>query len=203
MAFEYENESLRLGKIRRTKKLSIKYKIRDQTQLHFVTFAVVEWVDALTRSIYKDVLIDSLRYCQNHKGLLLYAWCIMTNHVHLIISSLDGFKQEDILRDFKKHTSMQLIKMIRENPQESRKNWMLWIFNEAGKRNGNNKNYQFWQQDNHPIELSTNFLMDQKLAYIHNNPVEAGIVDEPESYLYSSARDYAGRKGLLDIEFIE
>ena len=183
--------------------MSIKYKIQDQTQLHFVTFAVVEWVDALTRSIYKDVLIDSLRYCQKHKGLVLYAWCIMTNHVHLVISSLDGFKQEDILRDFKKHTSKQLIKMIRENPRESRKNWMLWIFKEAGKRNGNNKNYQFWQQDNHPVELSTNFLMDQKLAYIHNNPVEAGIVDEPGSYLYSSARDYAGRKGLLDIAFIE
>ena len=127
----------------------------------------------------------------------------MTNHVHLVISSLDGIKQEDILRDFKKHTSKQLIKMIHENPRESRKNWMLWIFKEAGKRNGNNKNYQFWQQDNHPVELSTNFLMDQKLAYIHNNPVEAGIVDESGSYLYSSARDYAGRKGLLDIAFIE
>ncbi len=93
--------------------------------------------------------------------------------------------------------------MIRENPEESRKNWMLWLFKEAGKKNSNNKNYQFWRQDNHPIELSTNQLMDQKLAYIHNNPVEAGIVDEPESYLYSSARDYDGRRGLIKINFIE
>lgn len=67
----------------------------------------------------------------------------------------------------------------------------------------NNKSHQFWRQDNHPIELSTNWLMDQKLAYIHNNPVEAGIVDEPESYLYSSARDYSGRRGLIEINFIE
>ncbi|TRX44928.1 transposase [Fulvivirga sp. M361] len=183
--------------------MSVKYKIRDQTRLHFITFAVVEWVDVFTRNVYKDVLIDSLRYCQKHKGLLLYGWCIMTNHVHLIISSADGFKQEYILRDFKKHTSRQLITMIEGNLQESRKNRMLWLFKEAGKRNSNNKYYQFWQQDNHPLELSGNLLMDQKLSYLHNNPVEAGIVDEPESYLYSSARDYSGRKGFIDIEFIE
>lgn len=183
--------------------MSVKYKIRDQTKLHFVTFAVVEWVDVFTRNMYKDVVVESLQYCQKQKGLLLYAWCIMTNHIHLIISSLDGFKQEDILRDLKKHTSKQLVEMIHENAQESRKNWMLWLFSEAGKKNSNNKNYQFWQQDNHPIELSTNNLMDQKLEYIHNNPVEAGIVDRPESYLYSSARDYTGQKGLIDISFIE
>ncbi len=80
---------------------------------------------------------------------------------------------------------------------------MLWLFKEAGKSNSNNKYYQFWQQDNHPLELSGNLLIDQKLSYLHNNPVEAGIVDEPESYLYSSARDYSGRKGFIDIEFIE
>lgn len=183
--------------------MSVKYKIRDQTKLHFITFSVVEWVDVFTRNIYKEVVVESLNYCQKHKGLIVYAWCIMTNHVHLIISSQDGFKQEDILRDLKKHTSKKLIKMIKDNPQESRKNWMLWIFSEAGKRNTNNKAFQFWQQDNHPIELSSNELMDQKLAYIHNNPVVAGIVDEPENYLYSSARDYSGGKGLIEISFIE
>ncbi len=79
---------------------------------------------------------------------------------------------------------------------------MLWIFKKAGERNSNNKNYQFWRQDNHPIELSTNKIMEQRLNYLHNNPVEAGIVEEPEHYLYSSARDYAGQKGLLNVEFI-
>ncbi len=184
-------------------KLSAKYKIRDQTKLHFITFAVVEWVDVFTRRIYKNALIDSLTYCQENKGLLLYAWCIMSNHVHLIISSKEGIKQEDIIRDFKRHTSKQLLKLIEENKQESRKNWMLWIFKKAGERNSNNKNYQFWRQDNHPIELSTNKVMEQRLDYLHNNPVEAGIVEEPAHYLYSSARDYAGIKGLLTIKFIE
>jgi len=187
--------------------MSTKYKIRDQTKLHFITFAVVEWVDVFTRNIYRNVLLESFTYCQENKGLLLYAWCIMSNHMHLIISSKEGFKQEDIVRDFKKHTSKRLLKLIEENNQESRKNWSRWlsgwIFKKAGERNSNNKNYQFWRQDYHPIELSTNTIMEQRLDYLHNNPVEAGIVEEPEHYLYSSARDYAGMKGLLNIEYID
>jgi len=182
--------------------MSIKYKIRDQEKLHFLSFATVEWVDVFTRLEYKNLIVESLRYCQKEKGLLLYAWCIMTNHLHLIISSKSGVKQEDIIRDFKKHTSKQLLKMIETNDHESRKNWMLWIFKKAGEKNSNNKYYQFWRQDNHPIELSTNRMMQHRLDYLHNNPVEAGIVDEPQHYLYSSARDYCGMQGLLDIEFI-
>ncbi len=79
---------------------------------------------------------------------------------------------------------------------------MLQIFERAGKQNSNNVNYQFWRQDNHPMELQSNRFMDQKLDYLHLNPVQAGTVEMPEDYLYSSARDYAGKKGLLDIEFI-
>ncbi|WP_040495913.1 REP-associated tyrosine transposase [Fulvivirga imtechensis] len=183
--------------------MSTKYKIRDQSKLHSITFSVVEWVDVFTRNLYKDILVENLKYCQENKGLILYAWCIMTNHVHLIICSEEGYNQEDILRDFKKFTSKKLVSVIEDNNQESRKNWMLWLFRSAGEKNGNNKNHQFWQQDNHPIELSTNEMMQQRLDYIHNNPVEAGIVDNPEDYLYSSARDYAGIKGLLEVEFIQ
>ena len=79
---------------------------------------------------------------------------------------------------------------------------MLNIFKEAGIKNSNNKNYQFWLQDNHSEELYSNKFFDQKLNYIHNNPVKAGIVNNAEDFIYSSARDYAGINGLLDIEFI-
>ncbi len=82
--------------------MSTKYKIRNQEALHFVSFATVEWIDVFTRPIYKDVIIASLKYCQEKKGLILYAWCLMTNHIHMIISSEGKNKQEDILRDFKK-----------------------------------------------------------------------------------------------------
>jgi hypothetical protein len=94
------------------------------------------------------------------------------------------------------------LKLIEENTQESRRNWMMWIFKKAGERNSNNKYCQFWRQDNHPMELSTNEMMQQRLDYIHNNPVVEGLMDEPEHYVYSSARDYAGLKGMLELEHI-
>ncbi len=182
--------------------MSSKYKISDHQQPHFITFATVQWVDALSRPAYKNVIIDSLRYCQQSKGLVLHAYVIMNNHVHLIASAKNGFNLSDILRDMKKHTAKTLLKEIQNN-QESRRGWMLWLFKSAAKDNTNNKYFQFWQQDNRPIELSTNEMMDQRLEYIHQNPVAEGVVYEAEHYVYSSAIDYSGGKGLLEIEFLE
>ena len=90
----------------------------------------------------------------------------MTNHVHLIIGRNGKHRMEDILRDFKKFTSSKLIKMNGDNRQESRRDWMLKIFSAAGRQNSNNKNFHFWQQSNHPIELTDNYMMDQKLEYL-------------------------------------
>lgn len=173
------------------------YKIRNKESIHFVTFAVVEWVDVFTRREYRDILLDSIRYCQKEKGLLLHSWCIMSNHVHFIISAADSSTNSisDILRDFKKFTAKQVIKAIQEHPGESRKQWMLDVFTAAGTANSRNKAYQFWRQENHPVELYTEAFAQQKLAYIHNNPVAAGIVGKAEAYLYSSAMDYdTGKK---------
>ncbi|MBC6111948.1 transposase [Pedobacter fastidiosus] len=182
--------------------MSTKYKIRDQEQLYFVSFAVVYWLDVFVRNEYKDVVLESLCFCQKNKGLEVYAWCIMTSHVHLIIGTNDK-KMEDILRDFKSHTSTQLRKMIKDNQQESRREWLLWMMERAGNKNSNNNGFQFWQQDNHPIELWDNYMKEQKLDYLHDNPVVSGFVSKAEDYLYSSARDYCGEKGLLDIILIE
>ncbi|MBA9077967.1 REP-associated tyrosine transposase [Rufibacter quisquiliarum] len=182
--------------------MSRKYKFRDQDKLYFVSFAVVHWIDVFIRDEYRQVLLDSLTFCQEKKGLEVYAYCLMTSHVHLIIGT-HGAPMADILRDFKSFTSSQLRKAVTEHPQESRKEWMLWMMERAGGRNGNNNGFQFWQQHNHPLVLNSNFLLQQKLEYVHTNPVEAGFVDQPENYLYSSARDYAGGKGLLNVLLIE
>jgi putative transposase len=182
--------------------MSRKYKFRDNDKLYFVSFSVVYWIDVFIRNEYKDILLDSLKYCIENKKLEVYAYCIMTSHVHLIIGST-GEKMEDILRDFKRHTSTHLKKAIELNGQESRKEWMLWLMKRAGEQNGNNNDFQFWQQHNQPIELFDNNIMLQKLNYVHNNPVEVGFVSSPEDYVYSSARDYAGQKGLLEILYIQ
>ncbi|MTI39268.1 transposase [Fulvivirga lutimaris] len=179
------------------------YKFDDPEGIYFVTFTVVEWIDVFTRSEYSEIVLDSIRYCQKEKGLEVYAWVIMSNHIHLIISRNENVNDlSAIVRDFKKFTASHILKSIENNTHESRKNWMLWIFSSAGKKNKNNTNFQFWKQDNHAELLMTNKFMQQKLDYIHNNPVVAGLVDEPEYYKYSSASDYAGQKGLLKIKLL-
>ncbi|MDH5367612.1 MAG: transposase [Cyclobacteriaceae bacterium] len=180
--------------------MSNSYTINNQEGLYFVTCTVVNWVDVFTRQRYRDMLLESLEHCQQQKGLIIYSWCIMSNHMHMIVRANNG-DLSGILRDFKKYTSKKIIESIK-SASESRKEWMVNIFSKAGKENSNNKNYQFWKQDNHAEELLTNQFTKQKLDYIHHNPVVAGIVDEAELYLYSSARDYSGRKGLLHIEFV-
>ena len=178
------------------------YRIGEQNAIHYLTFATVGWVDIFSRKVYKDIVIDSLRYCIQHKGLVLYSYVIMSNHVHLIARANEGFKLSDILRDFKRHTAKQILATIHEEA-ESRREWLLKVLRNYGAQNNKNKEYQVWRQDNHPIELYTNPVIDQKIEYIHMNPVTAGIVANPEDYLYSSARNYAEMDSLIEIDNIE
>ncbi|MEO9873089.1 MAG: transposase [Ekhidna sp.] len=167
-----------------------------------MSFSTVHWIDLFVREEYKHVLIDSLKYCQKEKGLEIYAWCFMSSHLHLIIGTR-GEAMQNILRDFKSFTSRKLKDEIKGHPQESRREWILWMMERAGSKNSNNSEWQLWQQHNQPIELDTNKMLRQRLDYLHMNPVEAGFVSEPEHWNYSSAIDYAGGKGLIDICFIE
>lgn len=176
--------------------VSRKYKIYDQEDLQFLTYAVTGWVDALSRPMYKDIIVDSLAHCQREKGLLLYAWCIMSNHVHFIARSAEGGKLEDIMRDHKKFTAKKLVEAIDGNAKESRKEWMLPLLrNPAGA-------IRFWQHDLHPIWVRTPAVIERKLHYIHMNPVKEGYVAEPAHYVYSSAGAYAGLPGPLNIELL-
>ena len=178
--------------------MSRNYKFHNPEGTYFVSFAVVEWLDVFTRNEYKDIIIDSLHYCQKEKGMEIFSWCIMTNHLHLVFRSLTEKKPESILGDFKRFTSKAIVKAISDNPRESRKDFLLNQFKEAGTKSSNVKKYQFWRHDNKPIELWSNKVIDEKINYIHNNPVEQGLVFRPEDYIYSSAIDYSGEKGVLD-----
>lgn len=179
------------------------YKIRNKQEIHFISFAVVEWIDVFTRQVYKEIIIESLNYCQREKGLILHGWCIMSNHLHLLASARND-NLSDILRDFKKFTSKRIIHSIRDNERESRKDWMLNIFIKQGASNSRNSEYQFWRQDNQLKECYSPKFTIQKLNYIHNNPVKAGIVEKPEHYLYSSAQAYCNKeqKGKLEISYL-
>lgn len=163
-----------------------------------MSFAVVYWIDVFTREEYFAILTDSLDYCRKHKGMEIYAWCIMPSHVHLIFRARDN-NPSTLLKELKTYTSKQLQKAIAEHKQE-RTEWMLWLMERAGLKNSNVKHRQFWQQHNKPIELWSAAVIDQKIDYIHHNPVEAGFVSEPEHWKYSSAIDFSGGKGLLEID---
>ena len=184
--------------------MSSRYKVYDSEVPYFLTCTVVNWAEALSRPLYKNIVCESLRYCQEKKGLKLYAWVIMSNHLHLIAASQPETHLSNILRDFKKFTSFQILKAITENPQESRKEWLLDFFRFAGKHNSSNAEMQFWQQDSHPVILDKHFMAAQRLNYLHENPVRAGIVWKAEEYKYSSALDYyTSEKGMLDVTLLE
>ena len=166
------------------------YKIYDQEGQYFITCTVHQWVDVFTRRDYIDIFLDSIRFCQSNKGLEVHAWVIMSNHVHMIVSSSKG-KLSDTIRDFKKFTATKIVKAIEYNPKESRKRWLLWLLKKEG-------NIWFWEEGYHGEEIVTKEFFDSKLEYIHMNPVRAGIVEKEEEYMYSSCGDYYGtRKGLL------
>jgi REP element-mobilizing transposase RayT len=176
------------------------YLIKDQEKLYFATLQVVEWVDIFSRKMYRDIIIESIKYCQEHKKLEIFAYVIMSNHIHLLARSGIG-DLSGTLRDFKSFTSKEILKLIQEGA-ESRQRWMLKVFEIAAAKHKRNSEFQFWTHENHPELIYSNNFIEQKLDYIHNNPVRAGIVEKPEEYIYSSAKNYAGEKGILEVEII-
>ena len=128
----------------------------------------------------------------------------MPSHVHMIIGSNKN-KMEDIVRDMKSHTSTAMRKAIRNNAQESRKEWIIWMCERAGKKNGNNNGWQFWQQHNQPLVIKDQEMFDKTLEYIHLNPVVAGFVNKHEDWKYSSAGDFCEsdkyQKGIIELKY--
>jgi len=178
--------------------MSEKYKIYDHDAAYFVTLTIVGWIDVFSKRKYKVLITNSLKYCQLHKGLIIYSYCLMSNHLHMICQAGKKENLSQILRDFKKFTSKQIIYQLQEEHEERRK-WMLHCFSFAGKYLTRITNYKVWQDGNHPKIIYNNNILDQKLNYIHQNPVKELIVEKPEDYLFSSARNYAGLDSYLDV----
>jgi len=178
-----------------------KYKFINTDGIYFITATVVDWVDVFTIDTYRNILLDSFKFCQERQGLQIYGWVLMTNHFHMICSTTDKNGIAMVIKNIKSFTAMKLIDSIINNPTESRKAWLLDIFEKNGLQNKSNYRFQFWQHENHPILLDNDeakFL--QRLQYLHENPVRAGFVSLPQEWKYSSAIDfYTMGKGLLDL----
>ncbi len=176
------------------------YQIHKQDAAYFLTLTAVEWADAFMRREHKQILCDSLNYCVNVKGLEIFAYVIMSSHMHMIARAKESNLSE-IIRDFKKFTSAMLIKDFRTST-ESRSGWMLDLFKAGGKKQKKKSSMQLWQYNNHAMEVFSPKFTLSKILYIHNNPVEAGLVRRAEDYLFSSAQDYSGQKGPVEVSVI-
>ena len=160
--------------------MAFAYSIEDQQRLYFLTFTVAQWVDVFSCKDYATIILGSLRHCQQEKGLEIYGWIIMSNHIHLLARCRTGHNMSVFLRDFKKFTAKNIVAAIEANPQESRKGWLLWLLRKEGS-------IEFWQADNHAELVFSKAFFDQNLNYIHQNPVQAGYVHFAEDWAWSSA----------------
>lgn len=168
---------------------------------YFLTLTVVNWVDVFTRKNHRDAIINSFKYCQSKKGLVIFAYCMMSNHIHMIVNTDEPFLLKDTIRDLKKFTSKKIVDQIKNEP-ESRREWMLQQFEEEAEPSKKHTYYKFWQEGNHAIELYSEKFVWDKIHYIHNNPVEAGFVKHAHEWLYSSATNYQDMESLIQVETI-
>jgi putative transposase len=141
-----------------------------------------------------------LNFCVERKGLEIFAWCLMSNHLHLLCRSKEAFRLSDTIQDFKKFTARKILSSLEKESFESCANWILKALKDKGASQSRITNYKFWNDGLHAISVESSLFLEQKLHYIHQNPVDAMIVEEQEDYLFSSARDYAGKKGLVKVE---
>lgn len=173
-----------------------RYKIVEAEAPQFITCTIVGWLPVFTREKYLEIITASLIFCRQEKGLRVHGYVILDNHLHLLVSA-DNLSE--VIRDFKRHTA----KEIQASARQDHKQWLLKQFEFFKSELKVKSRHQVWQEGFHPQAIMTEEMLRQKLDYIHNNPVRAGLVDRPEDWRYSSARDYLGQVGMLEIDVIE
>jgi len=170
-----------------------RYKIYEPTHPHFLTCTILNWLPIFTRKESVDIVIDSFKYLQKEENLKLYAYVILENHIHLVASSDDIAKS---MRHLKSFTAKEILKLLQQENATTIL-YQLAFYKKAHKKTAT---YQVWQEGLQPKLMQTDAMMINKINYIHRNPVKRGYVDKAKHWRYSSARDYEGMEGLIDIE---
>ena len=170
-----------------------RYKIYEPTHPHFVTCTVLHWLPLFTNRDSVQIILDSLTYLQKSDNMTLFSYVILENHLHLVISSDDISKT---MQKFKSYTAFELLKLLEKNNAST----LLKQFAFHKKAHRKENSYQIWEEGFHPKLIQSEQMMFEKINYIHHNPVKRGFVDEAEHWRYSSARDYKGVDGLLEVE---
>jgi len=161
------------------------FSITKNTDYYYCTDTIVGWQCVFMSLPFFELIIESLRYCQSEKGLRIHGYVIMPNHLHSIISAANK-NLSDIIRDFKRFTSCKISDLL----EETGNNRLMKYFSTAAERVGRGNDYKIWQSGSHPEAIVSYDFFLQKLNYIHNNPIRKGFVEQPEHWMFSSARNY-------------
>ncbi|MFA5454244.1 MAG: transposase [Sulfurimonas sp.] len=169
-----------------------RYKIYEPTHPHFVTCTILHWIPIFTRVETTSIIFESLKHLQQADSLKLYAYVILENHLHLVVSSDDIGKS---MRKFKAHTAKEILKLLQEKDVKTILE-QLAFYKKAHKKE---TTYQLWQEGIQPKLIQDDKMMIERINYIHQNPVKRGYIDEAKFWRYSSARDYEGVEGLINV----
>ena len=156
----------------------------NENEMHFLTLTIIEWIDIFTKPEYFKIIIESFKYCRKSKGLKIYEYVIMTNHIHIIVKAKEDYKLSQIISDFKKHTTREILKLLEK---DNRRYILNLIKNSFSKKKGYEK--QIWQRENYPEVIISEKFLRQKVNYIYKNPVKKEYVVNIEDWKYSSARN--------------
>ena len=160
----------------------------DENLPYFCTITILDWTPIFIDARYIDPLIESLGFSRRQKGLRLFAFVVMPNHVHLIAAADD---LHAVVRDFKRFTSRHIHERL---TADGRGTPLLWLEGAAQRARRSRGEFSLWQDGFHPQAISSRSVFEQKLRYLHENPVRKGLVAGAEDWWYSSAAWYGGRR---------
>jgi putative transposase len=161
--------------------------VHDANYAYFITCSVVNHLPLLAHPAYRQIILDSLAYLREHKSTQLNAFVVMSTHLHAVLWPQNGVNVSDVLRDFKRHTSRAI---SREAAQQEHDDYLQAFAASRSSFHSGRAEYQVWQEGSHPEAIYDDDFARQKIEYIHNNPIKAGLVNEAEDWPYSSARTY-------------
>ena len=169
-----------------------RYRIFEAEYPYFMTCTIVGWLPLFTRPEAVEIVLDSWRFLQQERALKLFGYVILENHLHLTASPP---QLSAVMQSFKSFTAHRLISLLEQHSVQVH----LRQLRAHKLRHKKESRYQVWQEGSKPKQIQNDEMMWQKLEYMHDNPMKRGYVDDPLHWRYSSARNYAGQPGLIEV----
>jgi len=169
-----------------------RYRIFENEYPYFLTNTIVAWLPIFSHPPLVEIVLDSWRFLQRERGVDNFGYVILENHLHWIAAAEDLTEQ---LRRFKSYTARQILDALEKRGNAT----LLQELSFFKLRHKTDQIHQLWQEGSHPQQIRNDSMMLQKLEYMHNNPLRRRYVDDPCHWRYSSARNYTGQKGLIEV----